>query len=99
METVPDGQEALTSWRRSRDTEECFDLLIMDLTIPGGMGGEETMKRLMELDPGVKAIVSSGYVNERVMADHEAYGFSGILAKPYKMEDLAALVSEILESH
>ncbi len=98
-ETVPDGQTALSSWKRSRDAREHFDLLIMDLTIPGGMGGEEAIKRFIELDPEVKAVVSSGYTTGQVMANHRAYGFIGILTKPYKIEDLASLLNEIFEDH
>ncbi len=95
VEAVPDGREALASWKRSREAGEHFHLLIMDLTVPGGMGGEEAIGHFIELDPGVKAVVSSGYANGRVMADYEVYGFTGILAKPYKMEDLTALMSGI----
>ncbi len=98
VETVPDGQEALTSWRRMNGAGKRFDLLIMDLTIPGGMGGEEAIRRFIKLDPSVKAIVSSGYTNERAMTDFEAYGFIGVLPKPYKMEDLTTILGEVFEA-
>ena len=58
--------------------------MILDLTVPGGLGGKETMEQLLEIDPGVKAIVSSGYSEDPIMAESRRYGFSGIIAKPYK---------------
>ena len=69
----------------------------MDLTIPGGMGGQETIKKLIEIDPGARVIVASGYSNDPVMADFEPYGFSGVLSKPFTAEMLATVLRECLE--
>ena len=73
-----------------------FDLVIMDLTIPGGMGGKEAIVKLLELDPQARAVVSSGYSNDPIMSDYSAYGFKGVLAKPYKIEQVIELLEKIL---
>ena len=68
----------------------------MDLTVPNGLGGREAIKRLRELDPAVKAIVSSGYSLDPVMANYHEDGFVGIIPKPYRAEDLARLLKEVM---
>jgi CheY-like chemotaxis protein len=73
-----------------------FDAVILDLTVPGGIGGKEAMKRLLEIDPRVKAIVSSGYSNDPVMAKFREYGFRGVIAKPYKIEELSGVLRRII---
>ena len=73
-----------------------FDAVIMDLTIPGGMGGKEAIAMLIEVDPEAKVIVSSGYSNDPIMADYEAYGFSGVAAKPYRIGELEKTLGDIL---
>ena len=70
--------------------------VIMDITIPGGMGGKEAIKYLKEIDPQVKAIVSSGYANDPVMAQYKDYGFAGVLAKPYTLEALEDVLMTVL---
>jgi two-component system, cell cycle sensor histidine kinase and response regulator CckA len=68
----------------------------MDLTIPGGMGGEEAIGRLLAIDPHLKAIASSGYSTDPVMSDSKAYGFRGVIAKPYVIEELSRVLHEVL---
>ena len=68
----------------------------MDLTIPGGMGGEEAIKELKKVDPHVRAIVSSGYSNDPVMADYKEYGFCDVVTKPYTLEELSETVRRAL---
>jgi DNA-binding NarL/FixJ family response regulator len=71
----------------------------MDLTIPGGMGGKEAIKRLKEEDPGARVIVSSGYSEDPVLQGFSEYGFSGVVAKPYSMDDLAEVIHSVLTGH
>ncbi len=96
--TMPasDGEEAVELYRAARDAGMPFLLAILDLTIPGGMGGKETMAMLRDIDPGVLGLVSSGYSNDDVMANCTAYGFRGVIAKPYTLEDLSSKMSDIL---
>lgn len=97
-EVASHGEEAIELYKRSIETGKPFDAVIMDLTIPGGMGGEETIKKLLEIDPKVKAIVSSGYSNDPIMADYAKYGFSGVIAKPYKIKELSKVLHDIINS-
>ncbi len=91
-----EGREALELYRQALEAGSPFDLVIMDLTIPGGMGGREAVKRLLELDPRAQVVVSSGYSNDDVMANYQKYGFKGVLAKPFKLEELKRVLEEIL---
>ena len=70
-----------------------IDLVIMDLTIPGGMGGQEAAKKLLQFDPAARIIVASGYSNDPVMADYEKYGFRAAIAKPFKLRDLGDVLA------
>ncbi len=90
-----DGKEALSRYAAARQAAAPFDLVIMDLTIPGGMGGKEAIRKLLELDPEAKAIVSSGYCNDPVMAEYKRYGFKGVIAKPYRLADLQAQLQQV----
>ena len=94
--TAPSGEVALELYRQRLKAGHKFDLVILDLTVPGGMGGKETMERLRELDPEVKAVVSSGYSEDPVLAEFSEHGFLGVIAKPYRIEDLAKLFHEIM---
>ena len=85
------GEEAISLYR-----ENVYDVVILDLTIPGGMGGKEAIKNLLEIDPNVKAIVSSGYSTDPLMSEFEQYGFKGVMAKPYQIEELSRMVSKII---
>ncbi len=95
-EFAEDGERALEVYAHARDEGRPFDAVIMDLTIPGGMGGREAIRRLKAVDPDIKAIVSSGYSNDPVMADFTAFGFSGILPKPYNAAQLSAALADVL---
>ena len=75
------------------ESGQSFDAVILDLTIPGGMGGKEAVRRVLELDPNARIVVSSGYSDDPVMADFRAYGFCAILKKPYRIEELQETLS------
>ena len=70
----------------------------MDLTIPGGMGGKEAVVELRKYDPKAKVIVSSGYNTDPIMANHEEYGFDGVVPKPYQLNELGIVLKEIISS-
>lgn len=91
-----DGYEAIEAYNEARTSGNPFDAVIMDLTVPGGMGGKATMEKLREIDPHIKAIVSSGYSNDPIMADYRKSGFVGVLPKPYSAQDLSKLLRGIL---
>ncbi len=92
---VRNGDELLRSYRCAVEDGKRFDVVIMDLTIPGGMGGREALVELKIVDPDVVAIVSSGYSNDPVMANFRAHGFRGVLMKPYTIEDLIQVIDEV----
>jgi PAS domain S-box-containing protein len=94
--TAPDAQEATALYKEARRCGAPFDLVIMDLTIPGGPGGKEVIKDLLALEPRVHAIVSSGYADDPVMANPSAYGFKGTVAKPYTARALREAVARVL---
>ena len=90
------GEEALELYKDAMNDAQPIDVVIMDLTIPGGLGGQETISLLKEIDPNVTAIVSSGYSNDPVMANFKEYGFKGFLSKPYLMGALTDAVSKVM---
>ncbi|UCC11718.1 MAG: response regulator, partial [candidate division WOR-3 bacterium] len=95
---VTDGAEALELYQQSMAAGHPYDIVIMDLTIPGGLGGKETIKKLLEIDPQAKAIASSGYSSAPVMSEFKKYGFRGVLTKPYRMQELSELLHRILKN-
>jgi PAS domain S-box-containing protein len=94
--TAANGEEALELFRAARDEGRPFDVVLLDLTVRNGMGGEEAMRRLLALDPGVKAVVSSGYSDAAVVADYRAHGFAAHLKKPYRTEELRDCLVSLL---
>ena len=89
---VANGAAAVQEYDKQKETGQAYSAVIMDLTIPGGMGGREAIVELLALDPSVKAFVSSGYANDPIMVNYKDYGFAGAIAKPF---DIAA-VQQIL---
>jgi DNA-binding NarL/FixJ family response regulator len=77
-------------------SENPFDLVILDLTIKGGMGGQETIRKLQEIDPNVKAVVSSGYSDDPVVSEYHNYGFQGMLNKPYTIQELEKCLNKMV---
>ncbi len=96
VEYANDGHEALEKYQQSLKEQHPYHLVIMDLTIPGGMGGKEAIGKLLSIDPEANAIVSSGYSNDPVMAKYREYGFKGIIKKPYRLQEINSLLSKIL---
>jgi len=96
VETAKEGGEAVERYKAVKGTDKAFNVVIMDLTVPEGMGGKECIRRLKELDPQVKAIVSSGYSLDPVMANFREFGFSGVIPKPYVIEELGRVLREVV---
>jgi PAS domain S-box-containing protein len=96
VELAKDGAEAISLYKTTKDTPKAFDAVILDLTVPGGMGGAEAMKELRTIDPKIKAVVSSGYSNDPLMAEFAQHGFAGVVAKPYTTKDLSATLKHIM---
>jgi signal transduction histidine kinase len=92
-----DGDEAIALYGQAKQAGSPYDLVIMDLTVHGGMGGTEAVARLRESDPAVRAIVSSGYSSDPVMSEYQRYGFSGVVPKPYTLEGLKDAVEGVLK--
>jgi two-component system, cell cycle sensor histidine kinase and response regulator CckA len=91
------GQEAIQLCRDEADRGQYFDAAILDLTVRGGMGGQETLQKLLEIDPGLKAIASSGYANSLVMSDHAQYGFKAVLKKPYDAIKMGEVLDRVIK--
>ncbi len=90
-----DGAEAIEEYRKALALKKPFDVVIMDLTVPGGMGGVEAVRRLRDEDPDIRAIVASGYADDTIMNDFRAYGFRGAIAKPYELEALLRVIETV----
>ncbi len=88
-----DGDQALQLYREQRNRQQPVDLVVMDLTIPGGRGGKDTIKDLLQVDPQAKAIVASGYSQDPIMANYRQHGFCATLPKPYSFDELAAVIA------
>ena len=91
-----DGQEALAMYREARTQGRPFDVVIMDLSIPGGMGGEQAVAHLLEMDPSARAIVSSGYSSAVTLDGLKRLGFLAAISKPYTMEELSRVLGQVL---
>lgn len=92
VETAADSLQAIEIYLNAMASSRPFDIVIMDLTVPGGMGGKDAVQKIRDLDPTVKAIVSSGYSDDPVMADFKTYGFCDMISKPYAVGDMAKVL-------
>lgn len=90
--------DGVNIYREKFEAGERFDAVILDLTLPGGMGGKEALKKLIEIDPMVNAIVSSGYATDATMSRYQDFGFRGVIAKPYEAADLGKIVHDVISS-
>lgn len=96
VDIAHDGEEAIAIFEKAQASAKKYDLIIMDLTVPGKMGGKEAILKVKEKDKTVKAIVSSGYSNDPVMANCQEYGFDGFLIKPFNLESLEKAISDVM---
>ncbi len=96
-EFAKDGAESIELYRKAKESEKPYDAVILDLTIPGGMGGKEAVEKILELDPQLKAIVCSGYSDGPVMSNYREYGFIGKIAKPFDLNTLGKALNEVLK--
>jgi CheY-like chemotaxis protein len=92
-----DGAAALDLYKREKEAGAPFNLVILDLSVPEGIGGKDTIALLKAYDPAVKAIVSSGHSHDPVVQDFAEYGFSGRLSKPYKINDLKEILEQLIK--
>ncbi len=96
VEIANDGVQAIEKYKQAAQSGKSFDAVIMDLTIPKGIGGKEAIQDLLELDSDVTAIVSSGYSNDPVVMNYSEYGFKGAISKPFKIEELKKVLQELV---
>jgi PAS domain S-box-containing protein len=97
VEVCGDGAEAVEIYKNAMDSEDAFGAVIMDLTVPGGMGGREAIAQLLNIDREVRGIVSSGYNNDPILASYREYGFSGVATKPYNMRELSEVLNTVMQ--
>jgi PAS domain S-box-containing protein len=95
-ELAKDGAEAIKMVKEAKEAGKSYDSVILDLTVPGGMGGKECITKLLEIDPGIKAIVSSGYSEDPVLANFQEYGFKGMMPKPFATLSLSKVLHDVL---
>jgi PAS domain S-box-containing protein len=96
-QTAKDGEEALRIFCQAQEIGDPFSAVILDLTVPGGVGGKDVISKLLTIDPQVRAIVVSGYSNDPVLANYQEYGFKGRVAKPFNLVDLSVVINSVLE--
>lgn len=90
-----DGTEAVKIYQQALASNQLFDVVVMDLTVPGGMGGKEAVTRLLELDPAARVVVSSGYSNDPITSDYKKYGFKGVIPKPFEIDELLDTLARV----
>jgi PAS domain S-box-containing protein len=96
VQNAVNGEEAIKKYIAAQQEGRPFTALIFDLTVPGGMGGREALHQILDRDPEAKAIVSSGYSDDPIMADFQKYGFSDVLVKPYRMLELSKILQKVI---
>jgi PAS domain S-box-containing protein len=96
FEMARDGSEAVHRYSEAKGSGRPFDVVVLDLTVPGGMSGRDCVARLIEIDPGVRAVLSSGYINDPVVINYLSHGFRDVITKPYRIEELSRVLHRIL---
>jgi CheY-like chemotaxis protein len=98
VDVAHDGKEALEMYHESIISGQRFDLVIMDLTIPGGMGGKEAVNELHRIDPKAKAVISSGHADDPAVAQFRDHGFVGVIPKPYRIDELDDRIKKAIKT-
>ncbi|MCL6584339.1 MAG: PAS domain S-box protein [bacterium] len=96
VELAQEGSEAVSLYEKARESGQGFDAVILDLTVPGGMGGKDAVGKLREIDPEVKAIVTSGYSTDPILANYRRYGFCAAISKPFEIGELGETLGQVL---
>jgi len=96
VEDAAEGLEAVEKYKKAKDSGAPFDLLILDINVPNGIGAKATLEKLIEIDPDVKAIVTSGDPTDTVMENYKDNGFAGSLSKPFKVEEMEQALQDVL---
>ena len=96
VELASDGEEAVRLYETALKNAAPFSAILMDITVPGGMGGKEAIQEILKIDPDVKAVVSSGYAKDPIMSNYKEYGFIGVVPKPYNVEEISRELHRVL---
>lgn len=96
VKQTQNGEEAIQSYHMALESQEPFAAVILDLINRSGMGGKDTVKRLLEIDPSVKAIAISGFCSEPIMDNYKQYGFKGAVSKPFQSTELIQMLDRVL---
>ena len=96
--TCTDGSQAIAAFAKSKSHSEPFDVVMMDLVIPNGVGGQDAVHTIKKIDPNAKVIASSGHLEHPVMQDHKKFGFNAVLEKPYKLEKLQQVIETVINA-
>ena len=96
--TCTDGSQAIAAFAKAKSHSEPFDIVMMDLVIPNGVGGQDAVHTIKKIDPNARVVASSGHLEHPVMLDHAKFGFSGVLEKPYKLEKLQQVIEAVISA-
>jgi two-component system cell cycle sensor histidine kinase/response regulator CckA len=96
VEVAGDGSEAIALFKNAIEVEKPFDAVIMDLKVAYGMGGDEAIKRMLEIDEKAKIILCSGSISDQIMIDYRMYGINAVLCKPFKKDDLKEVLKKVI---
>jgi len=99
VELAEDARTAISLYKEALESQRYFDAVVMDLIIPGGMGGKEAVEELLKIDPDAKAIITSCYVNDTIMADYKKFGFRSALSKPYEVDELDEILQKAIKEN
>jgi DNA-binding NtrC family response regulator len=97
VEYTKDGGEAIALYKAMKEKGQPFSAVVLDLYVPAGMGARETIKKLLEIDPYIKAIIACGYSDDPIVSEFRNYGFSGAVAVPYDLESMKNILNKMLK--